>query len=59
MKKILRRSFVSVLVGMAFGSTVYAADFQIDQAASQAIQTNPDVLEKWHQFGALLICTEP
>lgn len=54
MKKIMRRSFVSVLVGMAFGSSVSAADFQIDEAASQAIQTNPDVLAKWHQFGAAL-----
>lgn len=54
MKKVMRHSLLSVLVGLAFGSTVSAAEFQIDQAASQAIQTNPDVLAKWHQFGASL-----
>lgn len=51
MSTILRKSALALLVTSAF-SGAHAAPARLDEAASKAVQSNPDVVAKWHQFRA-------
>lgn len=53
MRLPFRGAAIAVILSMAF-SGAQAAPFRLEDAASKAVQTNPDVLAKWHQFGASL-----
>lgn len=53
MSSYLKRTILGFAVA-AIGSASHAAPFRLQDAAGKAVQTNPDVLEKWHQFKASL-----
>jgi adhesin transport system outer membrane protein len=51
MTRIFRKSAIALLVASAV-SGAYAAPSRLEDAASKAVQTNPEVVAKWHQFQA-------
>ena len=51
MTKIFKFTALAVVLATAF-SSANAAPFRLEDAASKAVQTNPEVLAKWHQFKA-------
>jgi adhesin transport system outer membrane protein len=53
MPNVFNISAIAVVLAAAF-SGVQAAEFGLQDAAAKAVQTNPEVLNKWHQFGASL-----
>lgn len=44
---------IAVVLGLAF-SGAQGAPLKLEDAAGKAVQTNPEVVNKWHQFGASL-----
>ncbi|WP_184415267.1 TolC family outer membrane protein [Rhodocyclus tenuis] len=53
MPRLFHTTAIAVLLAATFPS-VHAAEFRLEDAAAKAVQTNPEVLNKWHQFGASL-----
>lgn len=51
MRTFLKHSAIALIVASAF-SSVHAQTFRLEDAASKAVQTNPEVMNKWHQFKA-------
>lgn len=51
MSQTFRKSVLAMLVGSVVVGA-HAAPTRLDEAASKAVQTNPDVVAKWHQFRA-------
>jgi outer membrane protein, adhesin transport system len=51
MRSFYKQSAMALLVASAFASA-HAETFRLEDAASKAVQTNPEVMNKWHQFKA-------
>ncbi len=51
MLPIFRKSAIAMLIGSAV-SGVQAAPVTLNEIASKAVQTNPEVVAKWHEFKA-------
>ncbi len=49
-----KRNAISLLFLSAFAVTGPAAAFRLEEAAGKAVQTNPDVMAKWHEFKAAI-----
>jgi adhesin transport system outer membrane protein len=45
-----KRTLLSLLLSSALALPALADDFGLQDAAGKAVQSNPDVLNKWHQF---------
>ena len=52
MSGMFKRTTVAVVLAMAFSGAQAAENFRLEDAASKAVQTNPEVVSKWHQFQA-------
>ncbi|WP_374340765.1 TolC family outer membrane protein [Azonexus sp.] len=48
----LNRPLLGLIISAAFASSAQAASFRLEEAAAKAVQTNPDVVNKWNQFKA-------
>ena len=48
----LNRPLIGLMLSAVFASTAHAASFRLEDAAAKAVQTNPDVVNKWNQFKA-------
>ena len=53
MASYLKRSLIGLAVA-TICAQAHAAPYRVEDAAAQAVQTSPDVLNKWHQFKAAL-----
>lgn len=51
MRTLIKHSAIALIVASAF-SVAHAQTFRLEDAASKAVQTNPEVMNKWHQFKA-------
>ena len=51
MRTLIKHSAIALIVASAF-SAAHAQTFRLEDAASKAVQTNPEVMNKWHQFKA-------
>jgi len=51
MRSVFKRSALALLVSSAL-SGVQVNAITLDEAANKALQTNPDVIAKWHEFKA-------
>ena len=51
MLPVFRKSVIALLVSSTF-TGVYAAPITLNEIASKAVLTNPEVLAKWHEFKA-------
>jgi len=50
----IKRSAVFLAVAAALAAPAYAAPYRVQDAAGKAVQSNPEVQLKWHQFKASL-----
>lgn len=48
----LNRPLLGLIISAAFASSAQAASFRLEEAAAKAVQTSPDVVNKWNQFKA-------
>ncbi len=48
----LNRPLLGLIISAAFASSAHAASFRLEEAAAKAVQTSPDVVNKWNQFKA-------
>lgn len=48
----LKRTVIGLMLTAAFAATSYAQSNGLQEAAGKAVQTNPEVMNKWHQFKA-------
>ena len=53
MASYLKQTLIGLAIATAFTSS-HAAPYRLEDAAAQAVQSNPDVVNKWHQFKAAL-----
>ncbi|MES1982177.1 MAG: TolC family outer membrane protein [Pseudomonadota bacterium] len=55
MSHLFRKSAIALLVAATFSAVhAHAAPVKLDEVARKALQTNPEVLAKWHSFKASL-----
>lgn len=48
----LNRPLLGLIISAAFASSAQAVSFRLEEAAAKAVQTHPDVVNKWNQFKA-------
>lgn len=53
MSRLFQSTAIAVFLTAIFPAA-HAAEYRLEDAAARAVQSNPEVLNKWHQFGASL-----